>query len=282
MSEPLVGVRLKTDRARHHLDAIDATLNNFIKVHLQNVSLFGQVDPTKSGWQVIRWENVPHLDQGVCAVVGDFAHNARSALDHMAWSLVLANGAKPGKHTHWPVAETEGKWRDDVLERNIERRGSPATEGLSDDAFKLVENFQPYRRAKRRREIAPDPLVLLRHLSNEDKHRTLHVGHFFVTEGPNGTYIDPPGYLAIAGLQKPERPLPVQKGTDFLRVKLRRVAWPPPEGVQVKMDWASLGVHVGFYAGDKYILSWDDLKAIAVRVEAIYLAVKALPEVVGH
>lgn len=37
--------------------------------------------------------------------LGDAVHNARTALDHLVWQLVIANGGTPGKDTCWPTTD---------------------------------------------------------------------------------------------------------------------------------------------------------------------------------
>ncbi|HSH59977.1 MAG TPA: hypothetical protein VK988_10115 [Acidimicrobiales bacterium] len=269
MPDDLTGVGIKLDRAEVHLKAIHADINQFINKVNSSKTTHGGIDPFNQDWQVIRWKKVPTIDARVGAVLGDFVHNVRSALDQLMWSLVLANGGKPGKHTQWPVSETEGKWRDDIVERQIEKRGPSPTTGLSDDALNFVLDFQPFRRGTF--------LLELHRLSNEDKHRTLHAGVPVLTQGPFGLRLTPPGYLAFTKMHKPRQPMPVEYGTPFVRVKVRRLSWPPPEGVNVQVAFDGAGVDVGFYAGPRFIAAMSQLEpmlkvARKIRGTALELA----------
>ncbi|HSH60363.1 MAG TPA: hypothetical protein VK988_12135 [Acidimicrobiales bacterium] len=269
--DDLAGVGIKLDRAEVHLNTINAAVRNFIEVDLNNAQSFSDIDPFNQKWQVVRWREVPSVDPMLGAVLGDFVHNIRSGLDQLMWSLVRANKGKPGNYTQWPASETEGKWRDDVLERDIETRGLPPTHGLSNEAFSLVQNFQPFRHGAH--------LFRLVRLSNEDKHRTLHVGHPFLTEGPEGVRFEPRGYLDLNGLEKPNRPMPINDGTPFVRLKVRRIAWPPPEHIQVKMAFDRAGVHLGFYAGEQPIAAIGDISPMLKSAREIRVAALALPEI---
>lgn len=44
-------------------------------------------------------------------VIGDAVHNARAALDHLVWQLVLAAGNTPNRRTGFPVAEDDRNFR---------------------------------------------------------------------------------------------------------------------------------------------------------------------------
>lgn len=276
MSTDLAGVGLKLDRAKVHLKAINTAVKTFIEVDLYNTQRFSSIDALDRQWQDITWDTPPNINPSIGTVLGDFVHNVRSALDQLIFRLVEANGNNPGGHTQWPVSETEGKWRDDIVERNVQDRGLPPTSGLSDEAFKLVRDFQPFSRDKLG---SAHPLFRLHRLSNEDKHRTLHTGWPLLTEGPFGLRLEPRGYLAFTKVQKPEKPMPIKDGTPFIRVKVRRIAWPPPEGVQVKVEFDSMGVAIDFYAADRHIAAVDQLAPMLKEGRSILAAALALPEV---
>lgn len=87
-------------------------------------------------------------------VVGDIAHNARTALDHAAWQLVFAAGGTPDRRTAFPLlTETPNK---------------PLMAGLPEDLYRAVEGEQPYIRGG---EV--NPARLIHELDRIDKHRIL-------------------------------------------------------------------------------------------------------------
>lgn len=87
-------------------------------------------------------------------VVGDIAHNARTALDHAAWQLVLAAGGTPDRRTTFPLLP--------------ERPDRPLLPGLSENLHRAVEAEQPYMRGG---EV--NPARLIHELDRIDKHRIL-------------------------------------------------------------------------------------------------------------
>lgn len=90
---------------------------------------------------------------------GDVVHNLRSALDHLANCLVVANGGTPKEGsggTQFPIGSPER-----VSIADMEGRGISAT------AMRLVRDVQP--------GASTDPLAILNELSNVDKHRTVNL-----------------------------------------------------------------------------------------------------------
>lgn len=91
-------------------------------------------------------------------VIGDFAHNLRSALDHLAGWLVVRNRGVPTKDTAFPI----------LLRRP--RGPLQITPRIGVEPMALIESLQPYQtpdRAERHK------LAVLREINNTDKHRSL-------------------------------------------------------------------------------------------------------------
>ena len=95
-------------------------------------------------------------------IVGDFVHNLRSVLDHLAWQLVLVSGGTPSERTQFPIFISERV------------SGGPLaawqrmTAGMNDLILSEVHRVQPYTAG----DNAPfTSLAILNALSNEDKHR---------------------------------------------------------------------------------------------------------------
>jgi hypothetical protein len=90
---------------------------------------------------------------------GDVVHNLRSALDHLANALVVANGGAPKEGsggTQFPIHVGGGV--------SVAHRPGP---GASASAMWILEKVQP--------GDITDPLAVLNRLSNVDKHRTVNV-----------------------------------------------------------------------------------------------------------
>ena len=69
--------------------------------------------------------------------LGEILYNLRSALDHLAWQLVLANGQAPGRHNAFPIVKTEEIWKKQA-------KGQWALSGASQSAVDMVRRLQPF------------------------------------------------------------------------------------------------------------------------------------------
>ena len=153
------GVRQKLQRAQTHLDALDAALN------AENGPYRLAVEPdTEVGYYLVKARE-RHSLVGLAPLIGDFLYNLRSALDHMVWQLVLANGGNPERKHQMPIGFMEG-W--------FNAKAKVQLAGVHDDALIAIRGFQPFR-VSDKGQRALDPLWLLSELENVDKHRLLHV-----------------------------------------------------------------------------------------------------------
>lgn len=109
--------------------------------------------------------------------VGDALHNLRSALDHLAWQLVLANGKTPGTGTGFPIYDPAMKEPESFFARKVQ--------GMGPEAIKAIEDLKPYKGGN-------DMLWLLHELDRLDKHReiigigTAHVGDYALNSQRRG------------------------------------------------------------------------------------------------
>jgi hypothetical protein len=119
----------------------------------------------------------PPLRMG--AIVGDIAHNLRSALDYLVWELVASHSGGP-EHLGWPYPQfpiyTDPKKWDPAGKKSPIRGVSPQAA----ERLKLVQPFNPNPTV-----LGPSPLLLLHHLWNRDKHRSITVVSGAV-RGPDG------------------------------------------------------------------------------------------------
>jgi hypothetical protein len=99
-------------------------------------------------------------------VAGEAIHNLRSALDHLAWTLVLNDGGSPDhRRTQFPIWE-------DRLTPGGELRTVTIKGGIKPETESILEDLQAFHHVN---DPTQHSLALLRHLSNIDKHRTLYV-----------------------------------------------------------------------------------------------------------
>jgi hypothetical protein len=153
----------KLEWARKHLDTLKASIQVFL--NSEPYIAIQKYDDEEGGYQarLDRQLEVP-LDWSL--MVGDIIHNARSALDNLAYALAIKNSGPlsddDARDVQFVLYE---KRPDDFFSRSLFRLGL-----LSDVARTEIEKLQPYHR--------PDPayrhpLAVLADLSNIDKHRHL-------------------------------------------------------------------------------------------------------------
>lgn len=156
----LDGIRAKLDRAHVHLKALQAEIPVFFARDPYEVGM--NLD-CKAGKCSVHIEVREHPPLAWSVMVGDIVHNLRSALDHLAWQLVLVSGAEPViGATQFPIFTSEpgnsnerGKWNRYVA-------------GMADPILEYMREVQPYADRDGAHEHS---LVILATFSNEDKHR---------------------------------------------------------------------------------------------------------------
>lgn len=160
MSDRLVGVRLKIERAKQHLGELDSEVAKFTATSPFRIDV-NDVDPMTGetlAKVVVKREPPPIL----ALIVGDLVHNLRTALDYAVWQLVDSNDGRPGAHTQYPICLTQ----DD-----FEKKGARRLRGAPQVAIQAVSLGQPFRVAVPKEH----PLWVLGDLDNRDKHRLVHI-----------------------------------------------------------------------------------------------------------
>jgi hypothetical protein len=158
----LSSVRLKLDRAEHHIKTFSDDLETFCKR-----------DPAPFGF---RPEDTPGPNHSVEYVlyaivreppprelalpIGDALQNMRSALEYLAYELSSPKMKRSNK-TAFPIFSDECQFKV---------RGVPKIKSMGTDEQTLIERVQPYAASK---IPSNDPLAILRKLSNLDKHQLL-------------------------------------------------------------------------------------------------------------
>jgi hypothetical protein len=151
----LEGVQAKITRAKHHVSELDAAIKAF---HASNpyklaakrdaekrpVYFLGQVDP---------------VPIEVAAICGEIIQSLRSALDHLAYQLVLVGTGKPGPffHVYFPIFDSPEKYEAGKLGQ---------IKGMRKDAIDAIDAIKPYGGGN-------DTLWKIHRLNIIDKHRLL-------------------------------------------------------------------------------------------------------------
>lgn len=169
---PLEGVRLKLDRADEHLDRLDREMRDRFDNQTYRVR---EKSDTRRLDKVIEILEQPETDPRWGPLIGDFAHNLRSALDHLAWQLALLNKRAAKKAAlagdPWPPRRNEFPIFADISHPRAKRRFKKTLSAFLVRHQRRIRGEQPY---QRRGKAQAQPLWLLYELRNMDTHRVLH------------------------------------------------------------------------------------------------------------
>jgi hypothetical protein len=183
----LTGSYAKLDRAREHVRSLaDAQVDYFgTDQRTRPFDVDHHFDPGTNLYSFIgRVTREPPPRIGT--IIGDIAHNLRSALDYLVWELVLAHAGDPeqlGKPLpEFPICMTTETW-ERVLRTRIRN--------VSPQAAARLRDFQPF--ATDSVQLAEAPLRRLDLLCNHDKHRSITVATAAIRAVHDGiTYVRSP------------------------------------------------------------------------------------------
>lgn len=152
-----MGITEKVRRAKVHFDELETELAPFDDPDTNGFVFKADIHDNgrKHVWRV---KDPPPLGPQFASIAGDCVHNLRTALDHLAWQLVLANGGDPGKHIQFPVRA------------NPSRDPLSIAGQVSEQALQLIKAVQPETGGNDGR-----CLYALNELDVIDKHRHLAV-----------------------------------------------------------------------------------------------------------
>jgi hypothetical protein len=157
--------------------------------------------------------------------LGDAVHALRTALDHLALELAVANHRPQAvppdaeRASEFPIFATYvgNDPGSEVFHRVRKKTGKPAPgsglhklQGIHPDAIKAIEGIQPYHRGP---TYSEDPLWLIHELDRIDKHRRLSLtacamGGVGINPDQSGT-----AYLGQVSFEKMGHSGPVEDGT---------------------------------------------------------------------
>lgn len=243
MAHALDGVRLKCQRARDHLTTLEAEFDAFER----DAFRFRHCVERRGRVHVYRVNRLRHTRPEWGPIIGDCLHNAASALDQFAYQLaILHSGKLPSglaRDTHFPIYGSSREFWSNLRK----------LQGMGPDLIAPIERLQPYHAVD-----GPDHhwLMILKRLSNADKHRMLRTtGYRF-----GGTAHYTPDSLIEAIF--PTGPLK-------MGAELARFVFDTPEP-EMNID-PSFTVHIAFKdtpLADGVDI-WTVLNTICIRVEAV-------------
>jgi hypothetical protein len=159
---PLEGSRAKLERASAHLDSFERGVRDYLRgdpVKIENR------DEAEGELRRITWVASATKDPPAALglLVGDWANNARAALDYIVYELVRKETGEPDpRWTMFPVAPKESAYPEMARKR---------LKGVPPWALPVFEGLQPFHDG----DDAPfHPLSILAEVSNRDKHRLVH------------------------------------------------------------------------------------------------------------
>jgi len=154
----LDGVRVKLAMARANAEQLDTLLRPFVEAARRSI----ERTPCDNPFEVVyRITKVPWIDPAWSAIFGQGIYNIRSALDHLAWQLVLLDGQEPTRATQFPLLDTNR----DKSGRKVQVDIAPGIK--RPDILAAVESMQPYHGGGK----WGDQLGVVGELSGIDKHR---------------------------------------------------------------------------------------------------------------
>jgi hypothetical protein len=194
VSGPLDAVRLKLHRAQEHANVLRSEIEAFLWREPHGSRAEIDADANELLVRAFVREQPP-ASWG--PILGDFVHNLRSALDHLAIALVLSNDPRADiTRNSFPLFENDPNREDATAEER--KRWKRLTKGMTAEQIAEIERYQPF-------NYPVDPgnvstLTALGNLSNIDKHRGLialgHFGHIVQIIG-----FDTPGWHVVEQLE---------------------------------------------------------------------------------
>lgn len=207
MGTTLNGIVAKIARAHEHFETLRSEFRT--ARDRREYGLLTDVDPM-TGEMAFRVRFPYALRRRWGAMVGDIAHDLRSAIDQLVFQLAIVNGANPeGWNTSFPICNSA-----EIFAARIGR----SLRGVSEEARGRIERAQPYHAGT---DLARHPLLHLRELSNSDKHRVPSLAAIHRLGG----------VVSLRGQDIPAPPEPVfgdsQDEAEWFRA---------PDGVEVKFN----------------------------------------------
>lgn len=153
---PLDSARAKLARATKHLHTLEEVVPAFLREH--DYPVVHEVDRAAfyHRWKVELGTPFPEC---WALVIGDMAHNMRSALDHIAWELAGSDPADTW--TQFPIYAEETKFA----------QAGRVVKTIPKRPLALIKWLQPYRRPN----PYDDRLWTIHALDAEDKHKTITI-----------------------------------------------------------------------------------------------------------
>lgn len=233
-------IQAKFARARTHLESLSGS----VQVYAKSDPIAAQEEEDIATGDLVyrvRYRLEPPTHEW-SLLAGDAIHNARSALDHLAWALVIRDGGQPTSRTQFPIAEDDVKGRRAINGDNLH--------GVAKETREIVRSMKPW-------QGGDDKLWQLHRLDIVDKHRLLLRAGVanrgvrmtfpgFPTNNPEtGEAIESP----VFELRPDDASFPLSDGDEVFRV-LRAARATPEADSAIRQSLRGLKLDVGLADGE--------------------------------
>ena len=153
--ERLALIGVKIERAKKHLRDLELARDQFIEAH--PYVILPEYD-SRTGDHIFKIADLQVPPAEIGLIAGDVIHNLRSALDHLAYQLVYANGTTHTRHTAFPI------WDHAPEDHTMRDR---RVEGMAQRAIDAINAAEPYKGGN------GEDLWAIHYLDIVDKHHAL-------------------------------------------------------------------------------------------------------------
>jgi hypothetical protein len=155
-----ISADMKLQRAHVHLDALNVKVSAWI--NSKPYTITPETDFQRGEYVITTV--IQDVPMEFSAIAGDFIHNLRGALDHLAWILaaVGTNHTRPSDSIYFPVFH--------VFDNGTPAKIAKCTKGIDPVAVAIMQSLQPYHSGSGYKDTH---LWRLNKLWNIDKHRHL-------------------------------------------------------------------------------------------------------------
>jgi len=246
----LVESRHKLSRAYEHLKRLDEEIAAFLES--KPYFLLREYDAKQPQYRIRIKHRRPLPIPYWALIIGDCVHNARTALDYIAWQLAGADLAD--RNSMWPIFETQAAFRV---------RGLDRLRNVHHEAVAEIAKLQPYNR--------PNPQMdffwILQNLDARDKHKLLTLTYMFNDSGTIETVL-PPGMIPTHGAFSSDGR--ADDNAVVATIPLNIPVGAPDPQMQVNTELTfDIAFERGIIAPDQIFPVRDSLKAILRAVDSV-------------
>lgn len=157
MSSKSANVNLKLHHAKLHFGLLQKEFRDYYALEPAVIVPHPDSEPANPS---VMLKTVIPMPQRIPLIAGDCLQNVRSCLDYLVCEMVAKAGKSPRQQS-FPVCTTPDGWTNAKKDR---------LRGVPDNARRLIECLQPYRRGA---DFVSHPIYVLDELTNVNKHRHL-------------------------------------------------------------------------------------------------------------